>query len=291
MNKDFFDLENIEAYLGDKLSPEQVREYQHAISQDSKLAERVEEIKLLIAGIEYSEDQRISNKISQTIGSDTTKETNNIKQINKSSMESRTSSKATSWIAIAASVLFIAAAGYFLTQSGSTDSDEILNKYLKANPAMLADFIDNNDALGFSPTDTIALSDAELTSLYEKEEIRKTAMTGAYRLYHKGDYKGASDAFKSYASGYPMPEEANVIARLYQGKSCLYLGDYDCAKEKLMPLVTESEGELQEEAEFHYGLTLLSVDAYEEAKAVFKKISNNGEHSYNEDASGILSLI
>ncbi len=270
MNDFQSNIETIEAYLRDELSPELKADFEARMKTEEGLSEQVKTMKDLILGVSLAAENRIKKKLD-SVESNLNKETF---FVNKPKEIKMSNSSKFRWIPLAASMLLLAAVGLFFLKSDegtNPDMGQLYSEYYKPDTKVVNEILDRMEAKGLaSETD-------------EDEEKLKAAL----QAYSKYDYNSARSQLSSFLDEFPE----NQTARFYMGLTQMNLGNYALSTEYLQPLCTEDGFAYKDQAKWYLALGCTQIEGPDGlilAKKYFKQLAQDNKSEYQGNAKAYL---
>ncbi len=254
----------IDQYLTNQLSSNERREFEEEVSRNAALSEQLADTELAVAAIELAEDQALKSRLQQldvaNFSSDQAGASSappasaEAPQAKVVSMPSRRNPRFI--LGIAAAVLLLLAAGWFLMQPTGFDSPQAL--------AMASyepyENITNGTVRGGDDDPAIA----------------------AFMAYDNGDYASAATAFAA------LP--ATAVHKFYLGQSLLATEQFAEAAAQFTDL-TKADFGLQQEAGYFLALAQLGAGKTDLAKELLTAIGSEDKHPMQQEARSLLEGI
>lgn len=254
----------IDRYLNNRLESNERAEFEEEVSRNAALSGQLADTEMAVAAIEMAEDQSLKVRLQkldaatfsgdQVGGSPAEPVTGNDAQTKVVSLKARRAPRLL--LGIAAAILLLLAAGWFLLQPDGF-----------ASPAALAmathkpyENITNGTVRGDN-TDPAA---------------------SAFRAYDAGDYASAAGAFAD------LPPTA--VHKFYLGQSLLATGKFADAAAQFTDL-TKADFGLQQEAEYFLALARLGAGDTTRATELLTTIAAADNHPMQEKADRLLAQI
>lgn len=254
----------IDQYLLGQLSRKDIAAFLDRCAQDEELAQQLADTKQAIQAIEVAGDQQLLNRLQQLERSLSSEDTASMTMTAPApSPEVAAPSKEAKvveirpmrrWLSIAATVLLVIAAGYFLLRPTSFSNQDLF-------------------AEAFAP-----YPNSELLDRGSADE-RQTA----YFAYQSGEYEQAYDLLTA------LP--ADPGNSFFAAQAALESGQIEAAIDLLAPLATDRSFVLREEAEWSLALAYLQLDRLDEARPLLMAISRERGHEHQGDATTLLTRI
>jgi len=256
----------ISAYLEKELSSKEAAAFEREIAQDEDLAREVSFFSHLADAVQAEHDDDLLKKKLEAANA----------RWHQRQQEKTKVIPLRRIATIAATVAVLAVAGYFIYQEVEENPEEVFAAY-------------------YEPLDDEILEIETGTRNIIENPERKEWLKEAQQLYSAGDYIAAQEVFEQVLEEYPDDK----TAQLYLGVTYLELEDVQLAQEQLEEIINEDlyNLELPEQqyawsaANWYYGLVLLKLDNIEAARAVFEKLTDNTQSTYQEQAATILKTL
>lgn len=253
----------IDDYLLGKLGANDRREFEEETSRNAELSQQLADTKLAMDAIELAEDaalkarlQKLESSFRQEAAPVAAKTTAVIKELptpgtKKTGVQPRRNLR--QLYAIAAAVLVLLLAGWYILRPTTYDSPEAL--------AMAT----------FEPYQNI------VPGTVRGGDTDPAA--DAYAAYDAGRFAAAATALRA------LP--ATPVNRFYLGQSLMADGDFTAAATEFAELRTADFG-LAPEATYYLALARIGEGRLQEAREILTKISIDPDHLMNEDARTLL---
>ena len=104
--------------------------------------------------------------------------------------------------------------------------------------------------------------------------------------YQKGNYAAAIKALNNLQSSFDDTTEATNL--FYKGNSYLALKEPDKAIECFKKVIESPNGVYKKESEWYLALSYVKAKKFNKARPILKRISENNDHPYQQDAKDVL---
>jgi tetratricopeptide (TPR) repeat protein len=243
------DVEFIERYLDDNLSPEEKRDFEMRLAVDEGFETVFKTYKSLVNGIKYSGRKELHQKLKQYEDSLAIEE-----GLQKRFLGLRFNSFYT--YSVAASVLLLISFTYIFIINQRTSANDIYSDYFQPYPNVV-----NPTTRGGEQVRDI------------KEE--------AYRFYDMEEYEEAAIQFEKILI---LNQSDDIL--LYSANSYLALGKYDSAIAKLS-ILRELDSPFKTQSKWYLALSYLGKNDMGNAKKVLEELKGE-KNSYSKKAENIL---
>lgn len=252
--------ELLDKYFAEAMSDDEQKDFELLLTKDSELKKAFD--------FEQRINKNITNKSSKEINAKVSKADRLFHETKKSKIVNMSNSKTNykKIFSIAASMLLLAAAYFFITQDSSVQYHDQSKEYL----AYLNSY--ENESLGKyalrgSSDEGVTLKDSMALALHESTN---------------GSSEKAKVILQELAKRHPEDEEI----KLYLAIQMFKLSEYTTAIDMLNPLVKSTNTEIKEEAEMTMAMaTTVFKDNRTTSKKWLKKIANTSNHRHQEMAS------
>lgn len=259
MNKIEENIDLIERYLDNRLSAEELTEFEQRKKDDKKFNELVTEMNTLVQGIRFSEREKLREELADLeaglpeveakLKAETKVEKGKVVFLKRRAFQ----------MAVAASVV-IAFGLFYVLRPTAMSGDDLFNEFYKPYPNII--------------------HGVERSVIPELTLEQK-----AYYNYEAGNYQEAINLFDEF-----LQENSNDnYARFYKAVSYMGLGDYTQTIPQLEVLIAE-DIELSNQAQWYLGLALVKTEQYEKATEVLTKLSQSTS-SYAPKAQQVLDKL
>ncbi|MCG8701408.1 MAG: hypothetical protein MI922_25375 [Bacteroidales bacterium] len=244
----------IERYLDNRLSAEELTEFEQRKIDDKKFNELVTEMNTLVQGIRFSEREKLRKELADLEAGLPEVETEVEAKTEKSKVIFL--KRRVFQMAVAASIV-IAFGLFYVLRPTALSGDDIFNEFYKPYPNII--------------------HGVERSVIPELTLEQK-----AYYNYEAGNYQEAIALFDEF-----LQENSNDnYARFYKAVSYMGLGDYVQTIPQLEVLIAE-DIELINQAQWYLGLALVKTEQNEKATEVLTKLSQSTS-SYASKAQQVL---
>lgn len=254
--------DRIDDYLLGLGTPEDRKEFSEEISRNQHLSTQVAETELAMAAIEFYEDAALKTRLQDLeaslrladatpVGGQTTKKEAKVVSMKPAKKANR------SWMAIAASLLFLLAVGWYLIQFSMSSS-----------PAQIA-------MANFEPYKNIAHQ-------FERGATEESREADAYRAYEAGDYVAAERGF----AGLP----ADGIRSFYRAQTLLAQEKFAEAEPVFLEL-SQSTSAFAKESEYYLALARVGLNKLPKAKPELTRIAGEADHPSQKEAKKLLDAL
>lgn len=279
MQKDPQYYETIHQYLNGLLEGDALKNFEAALTNEPGLKEDVEWERKLLLGIEAEGDARLRETVRKTHAHLKTKGFFDQKPANESNTLSTAKpiinmKSISRTLAIAASVVIVLVAGYFLiNKPGNEDiQKEAFTKYYHPESVNVKRIIDGLSSFG----------------MVSGEKTDKDSLKDALQLYADGQYDAAIESLNAILNIHP---EDNT-AKMYLGLSLLNQSQYGKAVRILEPLSRLDSFELKEDARWYLAICYLTTETnQDDALKIFETMASTESSPYRKDAKGMVNLI
>lgn len=228
----YFEEEYIEAYLLGRLPVDEIADFDKAMAQNEELYNTVNEQRKRIASIELTEKAILKEHFQQLDKKHQAAEKKQLRSV----------------LAIAASLLVLVAAGYFIYQATkSADTHQIYISHYTPYPV-----IEQGILRGENGT-------------HQVEQ--------GLQAYEQGRYSAAIDLLDRYLT----KDTGNVFVQFYLGLSFLSNDQAGQAVEVLKPISERANFKLAYQAKWYLGLAYLKTGAIEQASIIFQHLQQESE--------------
>lgn len=256
--------ERIDDYLLGRADANRRRELEEEVSRNADLSEQLADTELAMAAIELAEDEALKGRLQDletSLRSGEAGATTAAPQPENTAGESKVislqRSKSQRFLyGIAAAVLLLIAAGWFILQPKGYDSPSAL--------AMASYVPYENITAG-----TVRGDNSDPAAI-------------AFAAYDAGRFAEAANAFSDLPS--------TAVNKFYLAQSLLGSKDFSAAAAQLTDL-TKADFGLQQESAYYLALARLGEGETEQAKQLLTEISRTNDHPMQEQASKLLAEI
>ncbi len=245
-------IEELENYLHNELSSEDMASFESELSTNKKLQEEIEFIRDIDAALSESDVMHLRSRLqglSGAIYGD---------QQAQRSIAGRFGFKKIAMATVAASLIFLLGITGLLTRESSTND-------------IYQDFYARYEASGTSRSAGITVN---------------KAMAEALQKYERQDYESALELFGQVLAQDP----SNMAGHFYSGVSLQETGKYSRALEEYATVIVDKDNLFTEQAEWYTGLCYLQTHEEKKALRQFRKIAHRGGF-YQGKAQEILKKI
>lgn len=245
-------IEELDGYLHNELSAEEMASFEAELSTNKKLQEEIEFIRDIDAALSESDVMHLRSKLQGLSGSIAGE------QQTQRSIAGRFGFKKIAMATVAASLIFLLGITGLLTrESGTSD--------------IYQDFYHRYESSGTSRSAGVAVN---------------KAMAEALQKYEKQDYESALELFGQVLGQDP----ANMAGHFYNGVSLQETGKYSSAIQEYATVIVDKDNLFTEQAEWYTGLCYLQTNEEKKALKQFRKIAQR-EGFYQRKAQEILKKI
>ena len=240
-----YDQHFIDNYLRQKhlLTSEEIASFEAHVKENKALAEELRLQEDLILGINHFFDKELKEKL---------------KEANPSTSLKVFSLNQNQTIAVAASLVLLIVAGFFLFKP-SLSSEQLYLSYYQAYP-----------------------------NIVEPAERGQENIQDAYALYEKGDYAKAIEKFESQLANSQPTEKAPL--HFYMAISAMELNDLPLAEENLLKVLEGEKGRFTNPARWYLALLYLRNNNTEKAEEELK-ILQGSNSSYAQKATDLFEAL
>ncbi|MEM6396878.1 MAG: hypothetical protein AAF741_11075 [Bacteroidota bacterium] len=252
---------DIDRYLLGEMSEVERTMFMDRMKTDRELAEQLADTQLAMEIIDVAEDAALKEHLKtldKTVFTQTADSGSTLKVVRSEATMEASQAKVVPmnpmrrYLSIAATVLLVLAAGWFLLQPSSLSNQDL--------------FAEN-----FAP-----FPNQEVLDRGEQDDRQS-----AYYAYQSKDYEQAYELLIA------LPEDNGN--QFFAAQAALATDRATKAKELLAPLAADADFALQQESEWHLALAHLQLDEREAAQAILREISRDNNHSRQRDATVLLT--
>ena len=286
-------IEEFDAYFEDRLNDEDKLAFEEQLKNEDFKGSYDSYI-LARNAVKLEGRKKLLEKIN-SIG-DNINQSEHTKTIKITTMKDQQKKQSKSWIGIAAGFAILLAAGaWFMTQTNSTNPEELFANNYKAESNLTAKYMDEIATSGFAsgnPADTASaesIIDPLALEAMAKEEARQNQLVNSLNKFKKGNWAEARKSLNTYMDTYPEPIDDQQVAQYFFGKSCLNMSDYAVAADYIGKVVVSNpnDKDLLNAAKYDLASTYIMVDKSQAIK-YFEDIAGDNGHPNMQDAKGIL---
>jgi hypothetical protein len=258
----FLDEEDIDAWLKNELIGEKKALFEKRLSVDRDFEKRVEERNILLEGIREYGKQRLQSKIGEAqkdleAEGFFAEQTKKVPRVVPMRRQSR-------WLAIAASILLLAAVGYWIYQQGQPDADTLY-------------------------ADSYSIYPDKISKTYE-EELKNPSRSGLIEN-RKPDFINAMKRYpenisvlETHINEYPEDR----MASFYLALAYMNNGTFEKAEELLITLKNDPEFEDPAAVNWYLALTYLKQRKISKSNKLLKELSTGDTSDYQVKATQLL---
>jgi len=296
-------------YLDKVLDQEGVAKVEKMMQEDENFRNKVLEYKHAISGVVMHERNKISKIINglsdhKTVDFNTNNpKENKIKLKNSKKIIMENNIKRRSSLRIAASFLFLLAAGAFLylKNASNPDHSKLFEDHYKKDVAFLVRDIKSVASKtlgtrGVNPKDTatVMINGERITfaEAEEKEKVRAALLMNGLELFKKSDWTNATITLNKYLENYDDNSSDYNTALFYSAKSKLNDGHHLLAVNDYEKFIRQPgiDKEMKFVAEWDRAISYLVVDQ-SKVKEYLNEISKDGGHKFQSEAKGLLEYL
>ncbi|MEO6190921.1 MAG: hypothetical protein ABIO44_11675 [Saprospiraceae bacterium] len=272
MNNTWNNLDRIEAYKKNELDSEARKNFETDLMHNSELSKEVEVYDRLLEHIEVYGNTRVKNTLNKVVAN---LEKENFFKVADSGIRQMNSIKSRNsfpLLAIAASVVVLIAASYFIFLPKSHPLPDMAE--MRFEKVELEITIDKLGAAAFA----------------NSEKGKNDTLAAALRLYKDFEYTKSRMALLQYLNNYPNDQ----IATLYLGLSYLQNAEYGKAAKYLTPLTRMEDFEFKNMAKWYSSMcyTQFGGEAnFKTAKVLLKELADDHTSDYADYAKAYLDLL
>ncbi|OAV43002.1 hypothetical protein [Lewinella sp. 4G2] len=255
--------ERIDDYLLGRGSAAERAEFEQLLEQNADLRQQLADTQAAMDAIELHADAQLKARLQQLEAGLASPDANQQSSLTASKgggmvapMKASRNRNRT-WMAIAASLLLLLTAGWFIMRQPA---------FATGGELAMAQF---------EPYDNIAYT-------FERGTSDDSIEASAYRAYEKGDFAAAQSSFEKI--------DANPVRSFYLGQTLLAQSKFSEAATTYAALA-EAESPFQQESEYYHALALVGLDRKEEARTLLRKITSNASHESYAEASSLLAKL
>jgi len=245
-------IEELESYLHNELSTEEMASFEAELSTNKKLQDEIEFIRDIDAALSESDVMHLRSKLqglSGAIAGD---------QQAQRSIAGRFGVKKIAMATVAASLIFLLGITGLLTRESSTND-------------IYRNFYSRYEASGTSRSAGMTVN---------------KAMSEALQKYESQEYESALELFSQVLAQDPV----NMASHFYSGVSLQETGKYSSALKEYATVIVDKDNLFTEQAEWYTGLCYLQTREEKKAIRQFRKIAQR-EGFYQQKAREVLKKI
>ncbi|MCF8245998.1 MAG: hypothetical protein K9J37_15075 [Saprospiraceae bacterium] len=258
---DEYNFEQIERYLLGRMPEDERASFEESLSQNSQLAEDLQQFRTILGGLELHDYQQLKSKINiaraEVKGQDATNALGAKTVVMKPKNAFR-------WLWAAAAVLVLAVGVYWAVQQDDATYIGVQDlTVLKPDAARIDRTIEELRASGFAAG----------------EEGKRDSLVTGWEYYKKFEFEKAKQIAAPLRETYPN----DPMPRHLLGLSIFQLTEYAKAFELLDPLTLADDFEKQDEAQFYVAYCyneFKTKQGHEAACGLFQKVAENGNSTY-----------
>lgn len=282
-------------YIDDELNSSEKIKFENELKTNDTLKKEYEAYLQVINGVKASERRQLKNIISDISDNSFQNKTTNNKTIQ---METRNKS----FIMVAASLLVLAAAGYFMFNNSNTNEFDMDN-YLATNYNSEYDGTVNHlSALaksnivtrnGNPDEDTITvMHQGQRIKMLDFEKIekqRKANLIAGINSYKKSNWLESVQLLNSYVTSYTEQGDDRNMALFYLAKAKLNNGNNANALTTFSEFLASNckDEKMIQTAQWDRAICYMKIDE-SKVKELLATIAENNGHMYQNDASSLM---
>lgn len=247
--------EKVEQYVLGKMTPEEVSAFEHSLETDAELYKSVQRKRMLLGSIKMAHEEGLKSKISAI------QERTSVDLGQNSELRTGKFRKLTSVLAIAASILLIILAFWYLMPRSD---QQLARQYFNPYPDVLSQRLEEKGFFGS----------------HESETYLKSGMTE----YNTQDYISSTSSLTSYIDQAPSEHPFLSEGKLYLALSYFQLQNYPESTNILLQLDESSNPEMSNVIDWYLGLSYLAEGKRAEAKIKLAALRNDDKYSARAEA-------